>query len=111
MLSLSPATRVFVALDPVDMRQSFNGLTAKVTSVLGQEPTSGHYFLFTNKRRNRLKVLFFDGSGLWICAKRLEKSTFGWPVGEGPSRQLRPEEMSLLVHGMDGVPRSDWYRV
>ncbi|MGH8337552.1 MAG: IS66 family insertion sequence element accessory protein TnpB [Gammaproteobacteria bacterium] len=111
MLSLSPATRVFVALDPVDMRQSFNGLTAKVVSVLGQEPTSGHYFLFTNRRRNRLKILFFDGSGLWVCAKRLEKSTFGWPVGEGPSRLLRPEEMNLLVHGMDGVPRPDWYRV
>ena len=111
MLSLSPAARVFVALEPVDMRQSFNGLAVRVQSVLGQEPTSGHYFLFTNKRRNRLKILFFDGSGLWICAKRLEKSTFGWPGGEGPSRVLRPEEMSLLVHGMVGTPRAGWHRV
>jgi transposase len=111
MLSLSPAARVFVALEPVDMRQSFNGLAVRVQAVLGQEPTSGHYFLFTNKRRNRLKILFSDGSGLWICAKRLEKSTFGWPSGEGPSRVLRPEEMNLLVHGMEGAPRPHWYRV
>jgi transposase len=111
MLSLSPATRVFVALEPVDMRQSFNGLYARVQSVLGQEPTSGHYFLFTNKSRNRLKILFWDGSGLWVCAKRLEKGTFGWPSGEGPSRRLRPEEMNLLVHGMEGQPRANWHRV
>jgi transposase len=111
MLSLSPATRVLVALEPVDMRQSFNGLSARVQSVLGQEPTSGHYFLFTNKRRNRLKILFWDGSGLWVCAKRLEKGTFGWPSGEGPSRRLRPEELNLLLHGMEGEPRANWHRV
>jgi transposase len=63
MLSLSPAARVFVALEPVDMRQGFNGLAVRVRSVLGQEPTSGHYFLFTNKRRNRLKVLFSTKRG------------------------------------------------
>jgi transposase len=54
MLSLSPAARVFVALQPVDMRQGFNGLATRVQAVLGQEPTSGHYFLFTNKRRDRV---------------------------------------------------------
>lgn len=111
MLSLSPATRIFVAVEPVDMRQSFNGLYSRVQSVLGQDPTSGHYFLFTNKSRNRLKILFFDGSGLWIFAKRLEKSTFTWPTGEGSSKGLRPEELSLLIHGMDGEPRKNWHRV
>ncbi len=73
MLSLSPATRIFIALEPVDLRQSFNGLQARVQSVLEQDPLSGHVFLFTNRHRNRLKLLLFDGSGLWICAKRLEK--------------------------------------
>jgi transposase len=68
MLSLSTATRVFVALEPVDMRQSFNGLYARVQSVLQQEPTSGHWFVFTNRSRNRLKILLWDGSGLWVCA-------------------------------------------
>ena len=111
MLSLSPATRIFVALEPVDMRQHFNGLYARVQTVLEQDPLSGHYFLFANKSRNRLKILFFDGSGLWIFSKRLERSTFNWPSGEGKSRTLRPEELSLLIHGLEGQSRKNWHRV
>jgi transposase len=110
VLSLSPATRIFVALNPVDMRMSFNGLYAQVQTVLQQQPLSGHMFLFTNKLMNRLKVLFWDGSGLWVCAKRLEKGTFGWPSGQGSSCCLRPEELQLLLHGMEGKPRRHWYR-
>jgi transposase len=63
MLSLSPATRVFVALPPVDLRQGFNGLYTWVRTVLGEEPTSGHWFVFLNRRRNRLKILTYDGYG------------------------------------------------
>ncbi len=110
MLSLSPATRVFVALAPVDMRKSFNGLYTYAQAVLEQSPTSGHLFVFTNKLRNRLKILFWDGSGLWVCAKRLEKGTFAWPKGDGPSRTLRPEELQLLIHGLEATPRAHWYR-
>lgn len=83
MLSLSRATRILVALEPVDMRKSFNGLYARVEAVLQEDPTSGHLFVFTNRHRNRLKILFFDGTGLWILAKRLERGTLGWPTGEG----------------------------
>jgi len=110
MLSLSPATRVFVALAPVDMRKSFNGLHTYAQEVLQQSPTSGHLFVFTNKLRNRLKILFWDGSGLWVCAKRLEKGTFAWPKGDGASRTLRSEELQLLMHGLEGTPRAHWYR-
>jgi transposase len=110
MLSLSPATRIFVALEPVDLRQSFNGLSARVQSVLAQDPCSGHLFLFTNRHHNRIKVLFFDGSGLWVCAKRLEKGTFGWPQGNGPSSCLRPEELTLLLNGLEATPRRNWFR-
>jgi transposase len=110
MLSLSPATRIFIALEPVDLRQSFNGLQARVQSVLEQDPLSGHVFLFTNRHRNRLKLLLWDGSGLWICAKRLEKGTFGWPKGEGRSCCVRPEELSLLLHGLEATPRRHWLR-
>ena len=110
MLSLSPATKIFVALSPVDMRKSFNGLFALVQTVLGENPLSGHLFLFTNKLRNRIKVIYWDGSGLWVCAKRLERSSFGWPSGEGVSLCLRPEELQLLLHGMEGTPRRHWYR-
>src|SRR5262249_37057462 len=111
MLSLSTATRIFVALEPVDLRQSFNGLHARVQSVLQQDPLSGHLFVFTNRCRNRLKLLVWDGSGLWICAKRLEKGTFGGRVGEAPSRCLRPEELSLLIHGLEATPRRHWFRL
>ena len=110
MFSLSPATRVFVALSPVDMRKSFNGLYADVQVMLSQDPLSGHIFLFTNKLRNRVKLIFWDGSGLWVCAKSLERSTFGWPAGDGASLCLRPEELQLLLHGIEGKPRRRWFR-
>lgn len=110
MLSLSPATRVFVALNPVDMRLGFNGLHALTETVLKQQVQSGHLFVFTNKRRNRIRLLFWDGSGLWLCAKRLEAGSFGWPVGEGVSCCLRPEELQLLLHGIEGTARRHWYR-
>ena len=110
MLSVSPATRVVVALSPVDMRKSFNGLYAHVQTVLDQDPISGHLFVFTNRLKNRIKVLYWDGSGLWVCAKRLERGTFGWPDGEGVSCCLRSEELQLLLHGIEGKPRRHWYR-
>lgn len=111
MLSLTPAARIFVALEPVDMRQSFNGLYARVQAVLQQDPTSGHLFVFVNRNKNRLKILVWDGSGLWILAKRLDKGTFAWPRGEGASELLRPEELQLLLHGLqDAIPRK-WHRI
>ena len=110
MLSPSPAMRVFLALAPVDGRKSFNGLSALVQETLEQEPTSGYLFVFTNKSRNRLKILFWDGSGLCLFYRRLERGTYAWPVGEGPSRSLRPEELQLLIHGVEGVSRARWYR-
>jgi transposase len=111
MLSVSPATRIFVALEPVDMRQGFNGLYGRVQAVLGQEPTSGHWFVFLNKRRNRLKILTHDGSGLWILSKRLEAGTYAAPAGEGRSIKLRPEELTLLIHGLESTSRRQWHRV
>jgi len=111
MLSLSTATRVFVALEPVDMRKSFNGLYARVKNVLQEDPTSGHWFVFSNKPHTRLKILFWDGSGLWVCAKRLEKGTFGWPSGSEVSRCLRAEELTLLIHGIESTSRRRWHRV
>ena len=109
MLSLSPATRIFVAVEPVDMRKSFNGLYAHVQAVLQQDVLSGHIFVYTNRLRTRIKLVYWDGSGLWISAKRLEKGTFGWPTGHGVSVCLRPEELQLLLHGIEGRPRPHWY--
>jgi transposase len=110
MFGISPATRIFVALQPVDMRGGFNTFYGYVQTVLAQDPLSGHLFCFTNRTRNRLRIVCWDGSGLWLCAKRLEKSTFGWPLGDGASICLRPEELQLLLHGIEGKPRRRWYR-
>ena len=110
MLSPSPATRIFLAVAPVDGRKSFNGLHLLVQETLQQDPTSGFLFAFTNKARNRLKILFWDGSGLCLFCKRLERSTYAWPTGQGHSLTLRPEELQLLLHGIEGTPRARWYR-
>jgi transposase len=110
MLSLSPATRIFLAVTPVDGRKSFNGLYSLVKETLQQEPTSGYLFVFTNRRKNRLKILFWDGSGLCLFCKRLERGFYAWPTGQDASHALRPEELQLLVHGIDGQPRQRWYR-
>ena len=111
MLSLSPATRIFLALSPIDGRKSFNGLCILVKETLGQEPTSGFLFVFVNKARNRLKILFWDGSGLVLYTKRLERGTFAATVGEGKSQCLRPEELTLLIHGIESTSRRQWQRV
>lgn len=111
MLSLTPATRIFLAVQPMDMRRGFNGLYAWVQSVLQQEPTSGYWFVFLNKRRNRLKILTYDGSGLWCATKRLESGTYAAPVGEGHSLSLRPEELTLLIHGLESTSRRAWHRL
>lgn len=110
MLNLSSATRVFVALAAVDLRASFNRLAALTQSVLAQDPLSGHWFVFVNRRHNRLKILLWDGSGLWVCAKRLEKGRFTWPRGAGTCARLRPEELIALLTGLEVRPKAGWYR-
>jgi len=110
MIAPGPATRIFVALTAVDLRRSFNGLCACVQEQLRQDPLSGHLFVFTNQRRTRLKILCWDGSGLWVCAKRLERGRFTWPAGEGPQATLRAEEFSALVNGLEVQSKKDWYR-
>lgn len=110
MLNVSAATRIFVALAPVDLRGSFNRLAALAQTVLQADPLSGHLFVFTNRDRNRLKILFWDGSGLWVCAKRLERGRFSWPGGEGPSVNLRNEELTALIAGLEVREKSGWHR-
>lgn len=110
MLTVSAATHVFVAVEPVDLRRSFNGLFGCVQEQLRLDPLSGHLFVFTNRARNRLKVLVWDGSGLWVCAKRLERGRFAWPRGEGAVATLRGEELVALVSGLEVRARRDWYR-
>ena len=96
------------------MRKGLDGLYGLVRDQLQIEPLSGHIFIFSNAQRNRLKLLFWDGSGLWVCAKRLERGRFGWPQAEAGQNKvvLRPEELALLLGGIDlaGSQRRAWYR-
>jgi transposase len=116
VFGLSPATRIYIGLEAVDMRKGFEGLFGLVRDRLGQDPLSGHLFLFSNRSHTRLKALVWDGSGLWVCAKRLEKGRFRWPrQAENGSRTvtMRPEEFAMLVNGLDlqaARPRKGWLR-
>ena len=114
MLSFAGALKVYLAVEPQDMRKNFNGLSALVSDHLQGDTSQGALYVFTNRRRNRLKILFCDGTGLWVCAKRLEQGQFSWPK---PSRQgqkrlaLSPEALSLLTDGIDlkGARMRPWY--
>jgi transposase len=97
MLGLGAATRVFVATGGTDMRLGFNGLYALVVGQLKEDPQSGHLFLFANKRRDRMKILFFDNFSLWVCARRMEKGRLHCPSSDDGRVQLTREEFALLI--------------
>lgn len=110
MLALTPATRIFVAVVPVDLRRGFDGLSAYAEAVLEQRVLEGGLFVFTNRRRNRLRLLWFDGTGLWLATKRLEGGTLSWPAGPGASVGVRPEQLSALIAGLEVTEKAGWYR-
>jgi transposase len=114
MFALGAATRVYVATGDTDMRVGFDGLWGKIRDVLECDPASGHIFLFSNARRNRLKLVFFDGSGLWVCSKRMEGGRLYWPAPAGNEKrvQLSREQFALLIGGIDLVQtrQRKWYR-
>jgi transposase len=110
MLTVAGATRVLVATTPVDLRGSFNRLYGLVIDHLKGDPLSGNLFLFTNRRRNRVKILWWDGSGLIVAAKRLERGKFTIPLSETGQVALRGEEFSALIHGLDVRAKQNWYR-
>ncbi len=114
MLSFTGALKVFVALEPVDLRKSFSGLEGLVTERLGENLRQGALFVFTNRRHSRLKILYWDGSGLWVMIKRLEKGTFSWPKIIEPDAvkmKLAPEALAMLTDGIDlrGARMRPWY--
>lgn len=103
MLSFPAAIRIYVAVQPVDMRKSFNGLWAAVCEQLLENPKSGALFAFINADRTRLKLIYWDGTGVWVLAKRLERGRFSW-AGRDDTRtkiELAPEALSMLVNGVE----------
>ncbi len=104
MLTLPPATRVFVATKPADMRRSFDGLLAIVRDFLGHEdPLSGHLFVFRNKSGDRLKAIWWDTDGLAIFYKRLEEGGFPFPAPAADAKEVEmtAADLQLVLQGID----------
>ena len=112
MLSISRTTRVFLATDATDMRKGFDGLFSLVENVIQEDPFSGHLFVFRNRRRDRLKVLWWDRDGLAIFYKRLERGSFQFPTDAGVRKnsrtqsqsarcEIRTDELAMLLEGID----------
>ena len=114
MLSFPGSLKIYVGIEPQDMRKSFNGLYAVAEEKLKEDPQNGAIFVFTNKRKNRLKILYWDRTGLWVLAKRLEAGTFSWPKPSSSGQvklTLTPEALGMLTDGIDlrdGCRRA-WY--
>lgn len=103
MLTISAQTRIFLALEATDMRKGFDGLCGLVSDSLKQDPLSGTLFLFINRRRDRMKVLYWDGDGLAIWYRRLEQGTFQVPTKSEAvhSLEIRSDEFTMLLRGID----------
>lgn len=115
MLNFTGNLKVFLSTGPADLRMSFSGLYARTQNVLNEDPRMGALFVFTNRRHNRVKVLYWDGTGLWVMTKRLEKGTFSWPQGvdvKDGKLSLSPEALALLLDGVDlrGGSLRPWYQ-
>ena len=102
MLGFPSALKVYLATEPVDMRKQFNGLWTLAEDRMKEDPRQGALFVFTNKPRDRIKMLYWDGSGVWVLAKRLEQGRFSWPLGgNGVKLSLTPEALTMLLAGID----------
>jgi transposase len=97
VLSFLSNTRVYLAVGTANLRKAFDTLAGVVRESLRLDPLSGHLFVFTNSRKNRIKILFSDNTGWWVCAKRLEAGTLAWPVSPRPSIELSSGEPALLL--------------
>ena len=101
MFGLSAAVRVYLAKEPADMRKSFDGLSALASGALGLDPLSGHLFVFVNKRRDRIKILYWDRDGLAVWAKRLERGTYRVPDAAAGRLEMTTAELAALLAGID----------
>ena len=109
MIGLPANTRVWIAAGHTDMRKGFNGLAALVQTALADNPYSGHVFVFRGRRGDILKVLWYDGQGLLLQAKRLERGRFVWPQADSGRVSLTAAQLSMLLEGIDWrMPARTW---
>lgn len=109
MIDLRSGTRIWIAAGATDMRRGFQGLSSIVETVLEQAPYSGHVFVFRGKRGDLIKLLWFDGDGLCLFHKRLERGRFIWPQAESGTVSLTRAQLSMLLEGIDWrQPQRTW---
>ena len=101
MLSVSPALRIFLAIEPADMRKGFDGLAQLVRERIAEDPLLGQLFVFRNRRRDRVKILYWDRDGFAIWMKRLEKGSFRFPEAKAGHVEVTPAEMAAVLEGID----------
>lgn len=101
MIGLPANTRVWIVAGHTDMRKGFDGLAALVQTVLAQSPFQGHVFVFRGRRGDIVKLLWFDGQGLVLLAKRLERGRFVWPQAGSGAVVLTPAQLAMLLEGID----------
>jgi len=101
VIGLPAGTRVWLVVGHTDMRKGFDGLAALVQTTLQRNPFEGHIFVFRGRRGDIIKVLWFDGQGLMLLAKRLERGCFVWPQADAGSVHLTPAQLSMLLEGID----------
>lgn len=105
--------RIWLALAPVDLRRGIDGLSGIVQDVLGHSPCAGSAFVFRNRAGTRLKLLLWDGNGVWLCQRRLHRGGFVWPAPGETSFSMTPAQWQWLIAGVDwqrlsAAPRTDW---
>jgi transposase len=103
MLSIPSTVPIFLYTEPTDMRKSFDGLSGIVRSEFAADPTDGSLFLFINRRRDRLKMLHFDGSGYWLYYRLLEAGTFEVIAAKGKYAQIDTTQLAMLLGGVSLV--------
>jgi len=102
MLRLPASTRIFLCAEVADMRRSFDGLAFMTREVIGQDPLTGHLFVFRNRRGDRMKILWWDGDGLALFYKRLEQGTFQFPApGVDGSVEIDAPTLAMIFDGVD----------
>jgi transposase len=110
---IASPSRIWLVVAPVDMRRGIDGLSSIVQQVLGQSPCSGSAFIFRNRAGNRLRLLVWDGNGVWLCQRRLHQGSFVWPKVQEAGFVLSQAQWEWLIAGVDwqrlpAKPRVDW---
>jgi transposase len=109
MITVPAGVRVYLAMGPSDMRRGFDGLSMQVQELLKLDPFSGHLFAFRGRRGGLVKILYWDGQGFCLFAKRLEKGRFVWPITKEGVATLTPAQLSMLLEGIEWrAPQRTW---